>query len=198
MRLILKKLGKSVKTDVQIVDDMTIVSYQTFDRKLIYIQSANTETGGYDAYLGLEKIGDTSIPDEWEVDLRPNSPYLRSYAERRINQYMNTAGVPYTLHWAQLALDNKKKYFRDHHVHTVLKRSGFNPVPLGKDEHGKPNEWFKVDLETAKKAIEAVKEGRDSLDLTTITKSKQIEFRPEQKKAIEQTKKVFRKGNCML
>lgn len=198
LRLILKKLGKSVKTDVQIVDDMTIVSYQTFDRKLIYIQSANTETGGYDAYLGLEKIGDTSIPDEWEVDLRPNSPYLRSYAERRINQYMNTAGVPYTLHWAQLALDNKKKYFRDHHVHTVLKRSGFNPVPLGKDEHGKPNEWFKVDLETAKKAIEAVKEGRDSLDLTTITKSKQIEFRPEQKKAIEQTKKVFRKGNCML
>ncbi|EMB73704.1 Eco57I restriction-modification methylase domain-containing protein [Streptococcus mutans] len=198
LRLILKEHNKPVQTNVIESDNMTIVTYATFDRKLIYIQSANTESGGYDAYLGLEKIGDASVPNNLEADLRPNSKYLRDYAEHRINQYMNTAGVPYTLHWAQLAVDNNQHFFRDHDVHLVLKRSGFAPIPLGQDEHGKPNEWFKIDIDTAKRAIEAVKEGRTSLDLTSKIGTPPIELRPEQKKAIKQTKAIFKEGNHML
>lgn len=198
LRLILKEHHKPVQINQIESDNMTIVTYETFDRKLIYVQSANTESGGYDAYIGLEKIGDASVPDDLEADFTPNSGYLRTYAERRINQYMNTAGVPYTLHWAQLAVNKKRQFFRDHEVHAVLKRSGFKPIPLGQDEHGKPNEWFKVDIDTAKKAIEAVKEGKASLDLTNKSKPVTINFRPEQKEAIKQTKTIFKKGNHML
>lgn len=176
-------------------------TYTTFERKLIYIQSANNETGLYPAYDGLEKIGDASVPDDLEADFRPNSEYLRKYAKKRINQYMNTAGVPYELHWAQLAVDNQKKFFRDYAVHEVLKRSGFQSIPLGADENGKPNEWFKVTVEEAKEAINAVKEGRSCIsDNRNLKKKEIIKFRPEQREAINKTKEAFKgkKKNEML
>ncbi len=186
----------------RIVDTMKIepqLMYHTFERKLIYIQSANNETGLYPAYDGLEKIGDASVPDDLEADFRPNSDYLRKYAEKRINQYMNTAGVPYVLHWAQLAVDKEKKFFRDYAVHEVLKRSGIQAVPLGQDEHGKPNEWFRVSVEDAKKAIDAVKEGKKYIGITEKGQTeKDIKFRPEQLRAIKQTKDVFKTKNEML
>ena len=186
----------------RIVDTMKIepqLMYHTFERKLIYIQSANNETGLYPAYDGLEKIGDASVPDDLEADFRPNSDYLRKYAEKRINQYMNTAGVPYVLHWAQLAVDKEKKFFRDYAVHEVLKRSGIQAVPLGQDEHGKPNEWFRVSVEDAKKAIDAVKEGKKYIGITEKGQNeKDIKFRPEQLRAIKQTKDIFKTKNEML
>lgn len=186
----------------RIVDTMKIepqLMYHTFERKLIYIQSANNETGLYPAYDGLEKIGDASVPDDLEADFTPNSDYLRKYAEKRINQYMNTAGVPYVLHWAQLAVDKEKKFFRDYAVHEVLKRSGIQAVPLGQDEHGKPNEWFRVSVEDAKKAIDAVKEGKKYIGITEKGQNeKDIKFRPEQLRAIKQTKDVFKTKNEML
>ena len=52
---------------------------------------------------------------------------------------------------------------------------------------------------TVKKAIAAVKEGKDSLHASEVSESKNpIIFRPEQKEAIEKTKKQFKKGNEML
>ncbi len=171
-------------------------TYTTFERKLIYIQS-----GTESKYDGLEKIGDASVPDDLEADFRPNSEYLRKYAKKRINQYMNTAGVPYELHWAQLAVDNHKRFFRDYAVHEVLKRSGFESIPLGADENGKPNEWFKVTVEEAKEAINAVKEGRSCIsDNRKLKKKESIKFRPEQRDAINKTKEAFKgkKKNEML
>lgn len=186
----------------RITDTMRIeqqLMYNTFERKLIYIQSANNETGLYPAYEGLEKIGDASVPDDLEADFTPNSNYLRKYAEKRINQYMNTAGVPYVLHWAQLAVDKEKKFFRDYAVHEVLKRSGIQAVPLGQDEHGKPNEWFRVSVEDAKKAINAVKEGKRYIGINETEEcEKEIKFRPEQLRAIQQTKDIFKSKNEML
>lgn len=172
----------------------TPIMYNTFERKLIYIQS-----GTEPKYDGLEKIGDASVPDDLEADFRPNSDYLRKYASKRINQYMTTAGVPYELHWAQLAVDNKKRFFRDYDVHQVLKRSGINAVSMGTDENGTATEWFKVSVEDAKKAINAVKEGRYCIDITTdIPQEDMIHFRPEQLRAIKQTKDIFKKKNEML
>ena len=198
LRMILKQQGKNVIITETINDTMSLTTYATFDRKLIYIQSANTESGGYNAYIGLEKIGDASVPDDWEADFQPNSDYLRTYAKKRINQYMTTAGVPYVLHWAQLAV-NKKGFFRDYDVHQVLKKSGYNPVSLGKDDNGRALEWFKVEVDIAKKAIEAVKEGRASLSpQDLVTQSEPIKFRPEQRDAINQTVKVFKKDKEML
>ena len=63
----------------------------------------------------------------------------------------------------------------------------------------KGREWFKVDLEVAKKAIEAVKEGRASLKAGEIKEIQSpINFRPEQVEAIEKTLKHFKKGKSML
>lgn len=194
--------GKPLTGYPRIVDTMKVESqlmYNTFERKLIYIQTAKNEDGLYNAYNGLQKIGDASVPDDLEADFTRNSDYLRKYAEKRINQYMNTAGVPYVLHWAELAVNNKKQFFRDYAVHEVLKRSGISSVPLGQDEHGKPNEWFRVSVDDAKEAIKAVKEGRSYLSVSSsLSSEEQIEFRPEQLRAIKQTKDIFKTKNEML
>ncbi|HAK2181482.1 Eco57I restriction-modification methylase domain-containing protein [Staphylococcus epidermidis] len=191
-------IDKTIKVNITPSDQMFLITYATFERKLIYVQSADNRSGLYPAYAGLEKIGDASVPDEMEADFSPNSDYLRTYASKRINQYMNTAGVPYDLHWAQLAVDNKKRFFRDYDVHMVLKRSGLKPTPLGKDEHGKSNEWFEISVDLAKKAIKAVKEGKNSLESISNNNIDEIIFRPEQIKAIKETKKIFRTKDTML
>ncbi|WP_153047783.1 hypothetical protein, partial [Streptococcus suis] len=62
-------------------------------------------------------------------------------------------------------------------------------------------EWFKTDLETAKAAIKAVKEGRNYLNITakeSFIEEPVITLRPEQEAAVEQTQKVFKKKDRML
>ncbi len=59
-------------------------------------------------------------------------------------------------------------------------------------------EWFKLDLATALKAIEAVKKGRHNLSDTSESKYTPIIFRPEQDEAINKTLKHFKTGNRML
>ncbi|HII3871811.1 TPA: Eco57I restriction-modification methylase domain-containing protein [Enterococcus faecium] len=190
---------KSLNPKEEITDEMFVITYNTFDRKLIYIQSAKDADGTWKMYQGLEKIGDASVPENYEADFTPNSEYLREYASRRIKQYMTTAGVPFVLHWAQLAVNKKNQFFRDHDVHEVLKRSGYNPQTIGEDDTGKPNEWFSVTVDVAKKAIQAVKDGKGSLDSEKDDFDEfKINFRPEQKDAIEQTKTVFKTKDEML
>ena len=187
------------KTSHNINDEIRVITYNTFDRKIIYIQSANNETGLWLAYDGLEKIGDTSVPDDWEADFSKNSEYLREHAKLRINQYMNTAGVPYNLHWVELAVDKNRQFFRDHKVHEVLRRSGIHSVELGKDENGKSNEWFRISVDDAKKAIEAVKLGKDFImSDKPSAEVPRIVLRQEQLEAIKQTIKIFKTKNEML
>ena len=76
-------------------------------------------------------------------------------------------------------------------------RSGIERIQF--DTHKKQNEWFKCDLETAKKAIQAVKESKSSLSGKDITTDRSpIIFRPEQEEAIEKTLKTFKKSDRML
>lgn len=104
--------------------------YQTAERKLIYVQTADNKNGMWPAYNGLEKIGDASI-DGYEMDNRPNSQDLRKVADRRINEYMKTAGVPHKLQWAELAYRKKDHtWFRDYDVHDVLERSGVKKTAI--------------------------------------------------------------------
>ena len=82
-------------------------------------------------------------------------------------------------------------------MHDVLTRSGIQRKTF--DTQNKANEWFVTDLETVKKAIAAVKEGRESLKAGEITYDRSpIVFRPEQREAIDKTKKQFRNSNEML
>lgn len=168
--------------------------YQTAERKLIYVQTANNGDGNWPAYVGLEKVGDASV-DGYEMDNRPNSTDLREVADHRIRQYMGTAGVPYDLQWAELAYRKADKHwFRDYDVHEVLLRSG-----VQKEERGEGQEWFKTDVETARQAIRAVKEGRKSIDaVEPVASSVKIELRPEQREAVKKTESTFKKNDRML
>lgn len=172
--------------------------YATAERKFIYVQTVDNESGLFNAFEGTQKIGEGSVSEDLEADWSPNSDYLRQEASKRINQYMKTSGLPYTIGWTELAYrKSDKTWFHDYDVHDVLKRSG---VKHAAQLEGA--EWFKTDLETAKAAIKAVKEGHNYLNVTTddekIIKKTNIILRPEQKKAVEQTQRVFKKKDRML
>ncbi|HEL2576552.1 TPA: Eco57I restriction-modification methylase domain-containing protein [Streptococcus suis] len=172
--------------------------YTTAERKFIYIQTVNNESGLFNAFEGTQKIGEGSVSsDDIETDWSPNSDFLRTVAPKRINQYMKTSGLPYTLGWVELAYKKAtKSWFHDYDVHNVLKRSGIKQA-----EQLEGTEWFKTDLETAKAAIKAVKEGRNYLNITakeSFIEEPVITLRPEQEAAVEQTQKVFKKKDKML
>lgn len=153
----------------------------------------------YDTHKGLIKVGDTSI--ELAVpNLPPNSSKLNEAARKRIKEYTQTGGIPFELLHTELAYyedSDGAKGFDDHEVHKVLERSGIKHKYF--NEKSKADEWFCCDLETAKRAIAAVKEGRKALKGSEVTVGQSpIVFRPEQREAIDKTIKQFKKGKQML
>lgn len=162
--------------------------------KLIYVFRINDA-----AHRGCLKIGEATCEDENVFGLSPNSKALNEAARKRINQYTQTAGIAYDLLYTELTVYNRGglRSFNDKEVHNVLERSGIKKKVF--DTVNKANEWFITDLETVKRAIAAVKEGRSSLSSAEVTREySPIVFRPEQQEAINKTKKQFRKGNQML
>ncbi|MGN0193789.1 MAG: Eco57I restriction-modification methylase domain-containing protein [Pseudoramibacter sp.] len=167
-------------------------TYQTFDKKLIYIQTADGSPEDWPLYQNSRKIGDATLTDP-ETDARANSDDLRQAAKERIRQYMTTSGVPYKVEWAELAYSKATKhYFRDYDVRNVLYRSG-----IKRNEKLTGDEWLLTDLDTAKAAITAVKNGQSALNLTH-PEMPEIHLRPEQQEAVTQTKRVFKKKDRML
>jgi superfamily II DNA or RNA helicase len=171
----------------------------SFEYKLIYIFEIRDET-----HKGLLKIGDTTIQTEETIDnLPPNCKALNQAAKTRIKEYTNTAGISFELLHTELAIRTIKdekgmpvlRAFRDYHVHRVLENSGIKKKQL---KNSTSREWFKVDIKTAIKAIEAVKKGQYNLSNVTSDIFTPIVFRPEQEAAIEKTLKQFRNGNRML
>lgn len=170
--------------------------YQTAERKLIYIQTADNSSGMFPAYTDAHKIGEATAPDDdFEVDWSPNSEFLRTVGAKRINQYMKTSGIKFVLEWVELAWKKSTKtWFNDHDVHEVLKRSD-----IQRPQFLDGAEWFKTDLETAKLAIKAVKEGQSALNSVEKENSNDhIILRPEQSLAVEKTRKNFKKNKKML
>lgn len=172
----------------------------TFDYKLIYVFRINDEN-----HEGLLKIGDATVhADKPLSELVPNCKELNTAAKKRINSYAQTLTVPYELLHTELAIQtitkdgvSKVKAFRDKKVHNVLIRSGIPRHIFNIECQG--IEWFKTDLETAKKAIQAVKNGQASLNPGDISEDNSpIIFRPEQKEAIKATIKQFKVGDRML
>lgn len=136
-------------------------------------------------------------PDEVDITaIVPNSKVLNKAAKNRIDQYTATAGIAYELLYTESASYRKGSRtigFNDKDVHEVLKRSGIQRKEFKNiDKGGK--EWFITDLETAKRAIAAVKEGRESLNPGEISVGRSpIEFRPEQAEAIAKTVKLYKR-----
>lgn len=162
--------------------------------KLIYVFRINDTV-----HHGCLKIGEATCEDENVFGLSPNSKALNEAARKRINQCTQTAGIAYDLLYTELTVYNRSglRSFNDKEVHNVLERSGIKKKVF--DTVNKANEWFITDLETVKRAITAVKEGRSSLSSAEVTREySPIVFRPEQQEAINKTKKQFKKGNQML
>lgn len=163
--------------------------------KLIYVFRINDAV-----HKGCLKVGEATCDNDNVFGLAPNSKALNESAKKRINQYTQTAGIAYDLLYTELTIYNSKHglcSFNDKEVHSVLERSGIKKKIF--DTENKANEWFSTDLETVKQAISAVKAGRESLSSAEISQDRNpIVFRPEQREAIEKTKKQFKKGNQML
>ena len=178
---------------------MELFFQDSFEYKLIYIFEINDET-----HAGLVKIGDATIKTDKSIDELPaNCHDLNQAAIRRIKQYTNTVGVDPKLLHTELAVKTIKdssgnivvKAFRDYDVHRVLTNSNIKKKSL----HGSTSkEWFSVDLQTALKAIEAVKKNQPNIGNMPINDFVPIVFRPEQEEAIKKTVKQFKNGNRML
>ena len=147
---------------------------------------------------GSLKIGETTLGDDaGAASTAPNSEVLNQAAKARIDQYTRTAGISYELLHTELTFyirGGRICSFNDKQVHNVLERSG-----VKRREFKGATEWYSCDLETVKRAIAAIKEGKDSLGAGEVTHTENpIILRPEQKNAVERTLKQFRKGNQML
>jgi hypothetical protein len=171
----------------------------TFGYKVIYVFQINAES-----HKGLLKIGDTTLNTDSPIDsLAPNSKELNQAAFNRIKQYTNTAGLSPKLLHTELAIRTVKnkdgkpelKPFRDHDVHRVLINSGIKKKNIA---NSTSKEWFKVDLDTVKKAIDAVKKGKSNFTHSGGAAFVPIVFRPEQEDAIAKALKQFKTGNRML
>lgn len=190
----------------------------TFSLKLIYVLRIDDEN-----HKDCLKIGSTTCKDDLSVNLEPNSPALQKAARNRINEYTQTAATPYTLLYTELSAYNDKgiiKGFLDTDVHKVLENSGIRRKVFPYSTGAK--EWFETDVETVKQAIAAIKAGRNTIfddNLTPKNNEQQptvtqpsatpavtvtqpstpppvvapICFRPEQRKAIDQSLQCFKR-----
>lgn len=163
---------------------------KSFVQKLIYVYRINDS-----AHEGILKVGEASCkgsPIEY-LTAEPNSKILNDAARERIRHQTQTAGVtPELLYTEKTAYEKGTSIvvFQDHEVHNVLVRSGVKRKYF--DAEHKANEWFYTDLETVKKAIAAVKEGRKSLNASEIsTERSPVILRKEQREAVDFAKKRF-------
>lgn len=157
---------------------------------IIYLYTIDDEQ-----HKNLVKVGKTSTNE-----LVPTPEVIKKAAEDCVRGQLSRAGVAYKDLHAELAIRKNSKgmieTFWDHDVHDVLERSGIRHKKF-KGSSGR--EWFECSLPTAKSAIQAVMEGRQSLQDNEIRDDvKPIVFRKEQRRAIDQTKKVFETHQNML
>lgn len=179
--------------------------YDVAQYKLIYVYAINDEV-----HRGKLKIGETSFSSRDSISqLPPNCPTLNQHAHQRIIKQTRTALVQYELLYTELATRPitmrdgtvQMQTFSDTDVHEVLFASNYSSVRF--NESGRPSEWFEVDLQTAKSAIFAVKQGRatirSKIDTSVIAPpQKAIKLREEQERNVEYTIKMFDKYDTML
>ena len=119
-------------------------------------------------YPGLLKIGDTTREDV-NVRIEEQHPII-------------TPNKTYRLEWSDKAFydDGSGDYFRDHAVHEMLRKNGFeNPA----------GEWFRCTLQEVKAAYMAVKH-RTTMELR---RTLDFKMRDEQSAAVEMTYEYFMK-----
>ncbi len=165
--------------------------YSTLKAKLIYIFTIPDQ-----AHHGCVKIGEATLDEATDSTLPPNCKALNQAAKKRIDQYTKTAGIDYSLKHTELTLaihGGMITTFNDKQVHEILLRSGIKRHDFSKKNQGR--EWFECSVDTAIAAINAAKEGRHSITAKEVVPIEdEIEFRPEQRQAIDKTIHKFTTG----
>lgn len=163
--------------------------FSNLKAKLIYVFRIPDE-----AHSDCLKIGEATF-DDGNITLPPNSSALNKAATARIDQYTKTAGIAYELLHTEIAIsvrDGHLAGINDKEVHDVLLRSGIKRKVF--DKVNGANEWFCCDLETAKRAITAAKEGRKALNSNEISVNMTPPcLYPNQRDAVEFTKDRFKR-----
>lgn len=169
--------------------------FSTLKAKLIYIFTIDDA-----AHQGCVKIGEATLDEATNLTLAPNCKELNAAAKKRIDQYTKTAGIDYKLRHTELTVSIRGgvlSTFNDKEIHNVLLRSGIKRHDFTSKNQGR--EWFECSVETAVKAIEAVKAGRSAIDSSEIVPvTEEISFRPEQTAAIEKTVRKFTSGGKIM
>ena len=157
---------------------------------VIYIFRAVNQGNKYD---GILKIGKASIKckNHPRVKEEITKQEMNDAAEKRIRDYTNTSGFTYQLLHTQLAITNENKAFSDHDVHHVLEHSNIHHIQF---ENSNAKEWFRVNLEVAKQAIQCVIEGKNCLPNCAYEKNSQKELilYKEQQEAVSTALHAFR------
>lgn len=182
----------------------------TVGYNIIYVYSIPDED-----HKDMLKIGKGSFYSSLSPSqLAPMCDELQTAAHKRIKEQTNTAQVTYQLEYVELAAkqvvleDGTSLYvpFDDHDVHDVLKNSHFSCKFF--TDSGKPTEWFYVDLDTAKRAIAAAKDGHKVLPPKNASGSSAVDIsvppqpkivlREEQAACVAKTIEIFKTYDDML
>ena len=121
---------------------------------------------GVDTHKGFLKVG-----------------YTDRSAKERIDEQLHTSKVQYEIVLVESAMSNDGSCFTDKDVHKLLERKGFRRLnPMDKTD-----EWFKCSVSDVMAAILSLRTGTSNVE----NRTQNFEMRPEQYRAVEQTKRYF-------
>ena len=155
-----------------------------------------------DAHPGLLKIGKTSAMSTSAEDLASDTEKMTEAVKLRYKDKITLGVNDLHIHHMEVGYfktSDGEFEFDDNAVFKILKNSHY-PNEIIEDDWGEAQEWYRIDLDTAKKAIKAVKDGKEVIEGPKIEKEEhdKVDFRKEQEKAIIETETQFMIGEKML
>ena len=109
--------------------------------------------------------------------------YTNRTAQERIEEQLHTSKIKYEIVLVKSAMANDGSCFTDKDIHRILESKGCHRLnPLDKTD-----EWFKCSVSDVEAAILSLRTGSDNVE----NRTQNFTMRPEQFRAVEQTKKYF-------
>ena len=170
------------------------LSIQTTTYNVIYVYSRKEITDAL-------KIGKASIVASSPEGLDPNCKELNEAAIDCIKKQTQRTAADFELLHTELGWYQNSKgagqCFDDNFVHEILRNNGYQQKVFDY-EIINPQDWYKVDLDTVKKALDAIKSEKYKIEKPDDAEKEPIRFRDEQDAAIKNTIEHFLKGHQML